>query len=317
MNAIIPFTDQLPDAVLNRPKLREVNKDIVVTAPYATLSIKGKVFTLVKDNERKVLTRPDDPEEVIQSVNAVLLRVNLHAKTYFAKKYTDDEHSENQRPDCYSYDGVAPSPNAGSKQAEKCAVCPHNVWGSRVSEDNTGKGKACQDNARLAIADPTRLDAPMLLRAPPASLRPLKDALKAVKQRNIEYNEAVFRIGFDKEAPSPKLTFRPVGLLGNEAYAQADQMFDNEIVRAIVGADDVVVPHAPAEADELDAAIKAREEAKAALPPPEPKPAAKPAAKPAPAKAKPAPAKPAEEVSGGSLLDGLDGMLGSLASTDD
>jgi hypothetical protein len=150
------------------------------------------VFTLVQDNERKVLTRPDDPEEVVQAINVAALRINMHAKTYYAKRFTEDE-SEGQRPDCYSMDGITPAANAPNKQAAKCALCPHNVWGSRVSEDNTGKGKACADNARIAVADPAHLDKPMLLRVPPASLRPLKDALKMVKQRGIQYNEVIFR----------------------------------------------------------------------------------------------------------------------------
>lgn len=318
--AVVPFTStgDLPSTIVNRQRLIDVNKDIVTTAPFPSLSIKGKVFTLVQDNERKVLTKPDDPDEVLQSVNAAVLRINIHAKTYYAKRYSEDE-SEGARPDCYSFDGQVPSPHAPNKQSEKCAVCPHNQWGSRISDDNTGKGKACADNARVAIADANHLDKPMLLRVPPASLRPLKDALKMVKQRGLQYNEVIYKIGFDKEAPSPKLTFKPVGVLGDAEYSKACEMFEGEIVRAIVGADEdashavAALPAPDAEdTDELNAALVARDAtrkaatAKPAAPekaPAKPKAEAKPAVKPA--------AKPAAD-EGDTMLTELDGLLGNL-----
>lgn len=329
MSNIVPFTatGALPSTVVNRQKLIDVNKDIVTTAPFPTLSIKGKVFTLVQDNEKKVLTKPDDPDEVLQSVTAAVLRINMVAKTFYAKRYSEDD-SEGARPDCYSFDGQAPSQHSPNPQSPKCALCPHNQWGSRVSDDNTGKGKACADNARMAIADANHLDKPMLLRVPPASLRPLKDALKMVKQRGLQYNEVTFKIGFDKEAPSPKLTFKPVGVLDDASYNKACELFDGEIIRAIVGADDDVavaaaLPAPAAEPDELDAALAARNATRKAAAAPAataddvadtapPKPVTKPAAK-APAKpvAKPA-AKPAAADEGDTMLTELDGLLGNL-----
>ena len=336
MSNIIPFNDAaLPATVTARKKLLNVNKDIVTAAQFPNLSIKGKVFTLVQDSERRVLTKPDDPDEVVQAVNMAFLRINMNSKTYYAKKFSEDD-SEGQRPDCFSMDGIAPAANSPTPQAKSCKACPHNIWGSRVSDDGGGKGKACSDHARIAIADPRHLDKSMRLSVPPASLKPLKDALKMVKTRQLEYNEVVFRVGFDREAASPKLTFKPVGVLDDATYEAACEQFESEIVRAIVGLDEQSGEAAPAKAeapvepDELDAALQARDVTRKAAAKPAPKTSTvsddeleavvtqaetetKPKAKPK-AETKPDPkpeAKPAAKVStGGDFLGDLEDLLG-------
>lgn len=303
MSAIVPFGQnaRLPAYVTNKKVLIDVNKDVVTTAPYPTLSIKGKVFTLVQDNERRVMTRPDDPEEVLQSINVALVRLNMNHKVFYARRYAEGE-SDGQRPTCYSNDGVAPSAEAAEPQAKKCALCPHNQFGSRVNDDGTaGKGKACADQPRLAVADPEHLDRPFLLRVPPASIKNLKEALKLCKARDLQYNMVVFRIGFVAEAAAPQLSFRPVGLLSDEAYETSASKFDDEIVRAIVGLDEPGAggPAAAApssDAPELDAALAARAAqpaktvpaAKVAADDSETAPSEQTAVKPAPAPAKPA-----------------------------
>lgn len=272
---LVPFeSNKLPAYLVDAKDLLDINKEVVRAAAFPVMSIKGMKFTLVQDGVKKVLTKPDDPDEVAQSIGVVFLRANLHAKTFYAKKYAEGE-SDGVRPDCYSYDGVAPSPNAANPQAKKCALCPHNQWGSRVGDGDgvgEGKGKACQDNARIAITAPDNMN-PTLLRVPPASLKNLKDMLKVVASRKVPYNAVVVKIGFDREAPAPKLTFKPVGLLDDAAYAQVKSLYDDEVVRAITGLDDFAVEAAEpkvekpaAGADELDAALAARAAAKKAKP---------------------------------------------------
>ena len=59
MSNIVPFAADgaLPAAILNRTRLIDVNKDIVTAAQFPTLSIKGKVWTLVQDGARAVLAQ--------------------------------------------------------------------------------------------------------------------------------------------------------------------------------------------------------------------------------------------------------------------
>lgn len=325
-----------------------INKDVATAAAFPTMSIRGKRFTIARDGIKKVLTKPGEDDEVAQNVGLIVLRANMNAKVFYLKKFQEGGDSENMRPDCYSMDGVAPSANAQNKQAAKCAICPQNVWGSRVGDNDDGterKGRACADNARLAISAPDKMD-PMLLRVPPASLKGLREAVKLINQRKIPYNSVVLKVGFDIEASSPKLTFKPIALLDEDAYTSASGLYDSEIVRAIVGVEDAGFEHDDTAKPSIDdaelAAAIAGHEAVAAAQTKAAAIAAKPAVKPAeaapapalkPAKPKPAPvtdddidellapkaAKPAAPLaaappaksSAGNLMDDLDSLLGN------
>lgn len=347
-NQIVPFTAEggLPAYLANTEKTPDINKDVVRAAAFPSMSIKGKVFAISKDGLRKIVTKPDEPDEVAQSIGVVVLRANMKSSILFLKRFKEGE-SDGQRPDCYTMDGVSPSPNASSPQSKKCATCPHRVWGSRVGDgDQEGgekKGRACSDTGRLAIAAPDKLGEPMLLRVPPASLKNWREAVKIVDQRKIPYNAVVMKISFDPEAASPTLKFKPIGLLNDADYPVAAEMYDNDIVRAIVGADDhgsdPVTPEPPVSAEELDAAIAAKATVdKAQTPAPAPAaqaPAPAPTAAPRKAQkatpatpaeldtalgeakpsAAPAPAAtPAASPAAGDLLSDLDALLGG---TDD
>jgi hypothetical protein len=335
MSNIVPLTAgaQLPAYLKSAPAL-DVNSTVVVAPPFPSLSIKGKRFTVVRDGIKNVLMKPKtDPaaeDEVAQYVEVVVLRANPNSRTFYGKEYDPDTGSEGIVPDCYTMDGVAPSPQAGNKQSEKCAICPKNVWG----EGKGGKGTACSANIRLAVATPDKLSDPYLLRAPPASIKPFKEVIKLAKQRNLQYNMLVLRVGFDIEAESPKLTFKPIGLLDDASYSVAVAAFDDEKVHAIVGLVDeprAATTEATAsgvEVDELDAAIAARAAVQQASKAPQAtKPEvhselpaatpAKPAKAAAPKAAKatsavkpdPAPATPAA-ADGDDLMGDLDALLG-------
>lgn len=83
----------------------------------------------------------------------------------YERSFYDREYDPNDKapPDCYSYDGEAPHEKAMAKQAEDCARCQHNQWGSGPR----GKGKACKEGMRLAfIRADSALD-PELIKALP------------------------------------------------------------------------------------------------------------------------------------------------------
>lgn len=338
MTAIVKFDQAgtLP-AYLSNVEAPDLNKDVVSGAAFPSMSIKGKVFTLVKDGVRQILTKPDDPEETAQSIQVVPLRINMNTKVYYDKKFTEGE-SDGQRPLCYSLDGVVPSDNAMEKQAKKCAICPKAQWGSKITEEGK-KGKLCSDNARVAIAAADKLE-PLLLRVPPASLKNLRECVKQINLRTLpngsklQYNMTIIKISFDPEAASPTLLFKPVGVIADaETYNKVSELYDSETVRGICGVDDVghidedAAPKAADDnMDELDKAL-AKQKAEGGTVAPA-APAAEPpapAAPKAPAKAKakgaepkPAPkaddAPPAGDSKASALLNELDSLLGD---TDD
>ncbi len=321
---LVPFdsSSALPAYLTADASYLDVNKEVVRAQGFPVMSIKGMKFTLNKDGVKKVVTKPDDPDEVAQSLGVVFVRANLNAKTFYMKKYEEGE-SDNVRPTCYSQDGQAPSANAQEPQSAKCAICKHNQWGSKISESGK-EGKMCQDNARIAISAPDALD-PMLLRVPPASLKNLRETLKIIAARKVPYNSVVIKVGFDRESPSPKLTFKPVGLLDDAGFGAVREVYDEELVRSIVGLDDfgmdpVAAKPAAVDADELDAALAARDATKKAaakLPPPEPKAEPK---KPAvvededdapPKKAKAEPKAETKKSGASDLMADLDDLLGT------
>lgn len=267
MSAIITLSAgaQLPAYLAQRKVLASINADLLPSGPsFPVMSIKGKVFALVKDGERKVLTRADDPDEVLQSVEMTVVRANSKSRVFYAKAYVEGSEGDAAKPDCYSSDGVAPAADARNPQAKKCSLCPHSVWGSKTTGE--GKGTACTVNTRLAVVDPHSLDSgvfePYLLRVPAGSRANFADAVKAADARGIPYNALVLKTGFDKEAPSPKLTFKLVGLLSDAAFETVSRAFEDETVKDIVGLGPVrehaEAPASAASEADLEAALAAK-----------------------------------------------------------
>jgi hypothetical protein len=296
---IIPFDSgsKLP-AYLKQVDVASLNSDLTSHAGggFPAISIKGKVFAVVRDGEREVLRNPKDPDSAATSLDVVLLKANKGTSKVFYLKGYNPEQSEGQKPDCYSGDGITPAADAQNKQAKKCATCPHNQWGSRITEKGASKGKACNDTVRMAVAAAGLLNDPMLLRVPPASIRALGEYGQTLAKRGVAYNMVVTKVAFDMDAESPKLTFKPVGFLDDAAYAEVQETVDSDIVASILGAsfnaveapaaEDTEVPEeAPAPVAKpkpvaKPAPVEAEEEAPA--PVAKPKPAAKAAPKPAP-----------------------------------
>lgn len=235
---IIPFDSNkgLP-SYLKTVDVAALNADLTSHAGggFPVLSIKGKQFAVVRDGERELLMNPKDPDSAASSLDVVLVKANKGvSKVFYAKGY-DPDASDKQKPTCYSPDGVAPAADSQEPQASKCAGCKHNQWGSRVSDKGATKGKACQDSVRMAVAPAGRVNDPMLLRVPPASIRGLGEYGQLLAKRGVAYNMVVTKIAFDVTAESPKLTFKPVGFLDEGAYAEVCEVADSDIVANILG----------------------------------------------------------------------------------
>jgi hypothetical protein len=289
---IIPFdgSKNLP-AFLKQVDVASLNADLTSHAGggFPVISIKGKVFAVVRDGEREIMMNPLDPDSAATSIDVVLLKANKGTSKVFYLKGYDKDTSEGQKPDCYSADGIEPAADAQNKQAKKCATCPHNQWGSRISEKGATKGKACSDTVRMAVAAAGQLNDPMLLRVPPASIKGLGEYGQMLAKRGVGYNMVVTKVAFDIEAESPKLTFKPVGLLDDAGWAEVQEMTGSDIVSNILGANPVAV-EAPTEEPAAEP-VKAKAKPAPVVEEAEEAPAPKAeAAKPkAAAKAKPAP----------------------------
>lgn len=332
MSNIVPFDFSAPAPQVRAARRPgSINAEIMTGgAGYPVLHIKGKVFSVTKDGERRMLTRMIDDEEIpVASLNLTVVRANHKSRVFYAKSYSEGD-SEGAKPTCFSHDGIRPDATVETPQATSCAACPNAVWGSKVSTDGQGgKGTACAVNTRLAVMDPKAPDTMYLLRAPAASRGPFQEAVKIADSHGKDYNEVVMKISFDVELSTPKLLFKPNGLLSDELYAKVQEHYDSPTVLDIVGTPTVrmaeevtqarpalpvsapapalAAPRKPAplvvDEDDIDLALSG---AAAPQPAPAPKPrppAAKKVAAPAPA--------PADA---GGLLSELDSLLGA---TDD
>ena len=127
MSNIVPFnkTNTIPAEMMAAFSMFEdINKDVVRAPSFPSMSIKGKVFTQSKDGIKRIIMKPgaDGEEEVAQAIGVVVLRANMNAKTYYAKKFVEGA-SDNQLPDCYSFDGEVPSPHS-----KACRMRSRRAW---------------------------------------------------------------------------------------------------------------------------------------------------------------------------------------------
>lgn len=273
MSALIPFESAgLPAYMTEGPdRIAELAAGGI---GFPVLSYKGKVWSIKRSGEKTTIMRPDDDETPAATLDVVILRAGQGvSKVFYSTRYTD---GNDDAPTCFSNDGVRPDPSVEEKQSDTCAICPHNVFGTAVGEDGTGKGKRCADFKRLAVAAASTLEDPLLLRIPPASLRNLTEYSKMLATRNVrDYAVVVTRLSFDHDAATPKVKFKPIGFLAEAQYKVSKGMYDDPVVQEIVGL--LSKPAAqPAAVDEPEDDV----EEPAAAPPPAKKAAPKKAAAP-------------------------------------
>ena len=262
MSNLIPFDEKLPAHL--QAAAADANSALTqgVGAGFPVLSIKGKAFTIVSDGVREIITKPDDEDEPASSLEIVIIDANpMLSKIYYEKAFED---GSTEKPDCYSNDGRKPAADAQHPQCKTCAACPHNAWGS----GKEGRGKACSDARRIAVAPVGQVNEPLLLRVPPTSLKPLQEYGTMLAKRGVAFNAVVTKLSFHAEESSPKLKFKPLSFLDEETHAEVLEVQADEVVVDILGMRDAPVPD-EAEDEPAPAKRKARE-----VPKPKPKPKA-------------------------------------------
>lgn len=289
---VVPF--QVPEGLLAKyvdlfgPPKGDLSQG--VQESFGVVSFKGKVWRVKFRGEERIVKNADgDPAA---SLVAVLVKGSpMLSKIYYPGAYNE---GDSDAPDCFSVDGVRPDPSASKPQSPTCANCPHNVWGSKVTEQGN-KTKACSDNRRVAIVPYPDLrnelfGGPLLLRIPPASLADLKTYEQNLMQMGLPYQAVITKISFDHNLAYPKLTFQALkGLNEEEARIIVELMKGAVVDRMLAEAPIVDEPsHAVAPASPAAAPVQPAPAAAA--------PAPAPAAPAAPAAAPAAPAAVAEPV---------------------
>jgi len=301
-NDMVAITaSKLPAHLQGKVKTNNVFASAVPVGGFPVISIKGKVFHVQRGDERTLITKGEDGDPA-SFLETVIVAVNPNkSKVYYDSGY---EEGSVAKPTCYSNDGTSPAGDAEHPQAKKCAACPHNQWGSRIT-DNGGKGKACGDSMRLAIAPPDQINDPMLLRVPAASLKTLGQYGQQLAKRGVEPHHVVTKIGFDYNVAHPALTFKAVRFVEAEELEEIEAVLidEEETITQITGIANPNTPEVEHRAAEPAPKIEAPKSKPKPAPEPEPEPEPEVAAKPEP---KPEPAKVDDYDSIDEALDNLD-----------
>lgn len=261
-----------------------------VQATFAVISYKGRNWRIKYRGEEEPVMDPQRPDAPAPTLDVIVVGCAEHiSKQWFARSYVEGSDSA---PDCFSLDGITPDVSSPQRQNPVCHTCPHNQWGSRMTQDGR-KAKSCQDSRRVAVVPAGDIEnevfgGPMLLRIPPMSLGNLATYAGALSRRNAPIEGVVTRLGFDWQVAYPQLTFSAERWVTD---GEADQ---------IVGAtgDGGICAHPLIHRllydtlPEVSEATGAQEESSDALPPAQPAPAPAPAAPPAAPAPAPAAAAP-------------------------
>ena len=220
MNEITTTKTSLPaamDDIFNPAMIDDLIEG--ASSGFGVISFRGGKWRVKHGGEETLITNADD--EPVASIPVVIVKASRQvSKIYYERNY---EEGDDNPPDCFSIDGVTPDASAPDKQANECATCPMNQWGSRVTEAGK-KAKRCSDHRRLAVVPAARkgedadtavlrnevYGGPMLMRVPPASLNDMAVFARDLRKRYPElgYNSIVTLIGFDPKTAYPKLTFK-------------------------------------------------------------------------------------------------------------
>ena len=274
MTNLIPFTESGNLPAHLKSFATEGNEFGGGGALFPSLSIKGKVFTVVRGKEKTLITKPESDGEPASSLEVVILDVGPkgmnYAKTFYAAGFVEGNSA---KPDCYSDDGISPGANSQDKQANKCALCPQNAVGSGATPQNP-KSKACRSSKMLAVAPAGQLDDVMLLRVPGASTMKLREYGDYLANRGVKSAAVVTKIGFDYTVAHPALTFKAVGFATPEMATTIQAVKDTAVVKQIIGEK---VSASVGDDEEFEQAALPAPEAKPELKVEKPKAAAKPA----------------------------------------
>lgn len=205
---------------------------------YGVIYYTGKQWSLRYRGERKYFVHPVEGTPISYIDVVILGQAPTKSKSYF-KKWSDAQSSD--RPICSSMDGIVPDDDVEQKQAETCALCPHNIW---KTDPNTGrKGRECTDYKRLAVLlmpnqtkpmfGGSALVEPVFLRIPPASLQALAQMGDLMQSQGFPYNSFITRISFDVQQSYPQMVFEPIQPLNEKESELILQLTADPLVSRI------------------------------------------------------------------------------------
>lgn len=185
--------------------------DVKVSIP--RVSLKGKRFKFINGEEES-----KGADTIHVAILAVEPPGQLMNKVFYKGGYNPNDTAP---PDCASSNGLNPDSWVSEPQAELCARCPNNMFGSAISMAGK-KAKACKDSKILWVAKPDDVKGTVYgLKVPVTSLKQMGEYGKLVKSLGVPLAAIVTELGMDQDNEFPLLEFKNVGFLNQEAGIQA------------------------------------------------------------------------------------------------
>jgi hypothetical protein len=201
---------------------------------------KGKIFTLEV---------PGGEERDTGKLRGIVL-YQSPAKAYWSSAFGGG--SAQVVPDCASHDGVKPANGYNDIQAQLCANCPHNQFGTATDDaGNKLPGKACRDVKRVVILLEDDPEIPYLLTVPPTGLRNFDDYLIRLRKEKRPYWTVLTEVTLTTDTNRtgidyPKVVMGIGGFINDsKALAQIGEWRSqwNELLKATMFSNADVEPH--------------------------------------------------------------------------
>lgn len=146
-----------------------------------------------------------DGAELGEELELVILD-SVYSNNYYDRPYDPD--SGPAVPACFALadteQDMVPHDSAPVPQADRCAECDQNAFGSDVR----GRGKACRNTRLLLVVDPALEEDPVHMRAPPTSLRNYSAYVRGLmRQQKRPPFAVVTRFRFDEDSDYAALKF--------------------------------------------------------------------------------------------------------------
>lgn len=181
------------------------------------IGLKGSRFRLIVNGQEEAILEQFHLDVVIVGAAPGVSRI------YFGGNYDPDEKAH---PLCYSADNVTPGADVLVPQSPRCATCPQNEKGSKITQEGV-KTKACNYFKRMMVSlvdDPEhrlfRLDAKSMSifgEGEGAHNKfTLNEYSKKFSTRGLDPAHYVTRLSFDPNSNVPKLYFSPLRTITEE-----------------------------------------------------------------------------------------------------
>ena len=239
--------------IVTRPDYLPAMPGLDPLAAAASAGVGGRMFKALSFKQSRFRVIDEEGTEKVLETFALplaILAVNpAVSKTYYIKAYSPGD--DPVAPDCWSDDGRTPDISSQHMQAQSCAACKQNVWGSAVNPQNGKPLKACKDAKRMSVAipgDPSKSAYSVRL-----SAMNMQSFAKFVREnvlaQGIRLDHIIVKASFDSTAEFPLLQFEVLRNMTLEEYQTYGAMRQTDEAKGPAGlGEKVITVDAPGQA---------------------------------------------------------------------